>query len=89
MSQILRIIMLSGEKTCIKFNFATLSDIAIPVSWHRDKAVGLDLLVLLMRRNKLSARKPEATSLGRASAFNHQFITTRSGARNCRAPLEI
>ena len=38
-------------------------------SWHHDKAAGLDWLRLFMGRNKLSERKPEATSLGRASAF--------------------
>ena len=63
------------ELSCVQtrkhaYNFAMLNDIAIRVSWHRNKAAGLDWLRLFMGRNKLSMREPEATSLGRASAFN-------------------
>jgi len=58
----------------LAYNFAAVNEIDIPTSWRRDKAAGLDWLRLFMRRNKLSIRKPEATSLGRASAFNRHNL---------------
>ena len=61
----------------LAYNFATLNDVAIPASWLRDKAAGLDWLQLFMGQNKLSVRKPEATSLGRATAFNRHNLDDR------------
>ena len=52
------------------YNFAMLNDISTPSSWHRNEAAELDWLRLLVGRNKLFVRKLEATSLGKASAFN-------------------
>ena len=47
-----------------------VNKIDIPDSWKTNKKVGKDWLLSFMAEYKLSVHQPEATSLGRATAFN-------------------
>ena len=47
-----------------------VNKINIPVSWKTNKKAGKDWLLSFMAEYKLSVHQPEATSLGRATAFN-------------------
>lgn len=54
----------------VKFNLKN-----IPVSWHKHQQAGADWFTGFIKRNSsLSIRTPEATSAGRASAFNRHNV---------------
>lgn len=55
----------------LAFDYAVKLDLKIPKSWERSKMAGKDWMRgFLQRRTELSIRKPQATSLARAMAFN-------------------
>ncbi|XP_018402028.1 PREDICTED: uncharacterized protein LOC108779157 [Cyphomyrmex costatus] len=55
----------------LAYDITVKCDINIPRSWHTNKIAGSDWLTAFLKRNKsLSIRKPEATSLSRATSFN-------------------
>ena len=58
----------------VAYEFATRNNIAVPESWEKNKRAGKDWVFLFMRRKNLSLRSPEATSLGRATAFNKATV---------------
>ena len=52
------------------YELASRNNIAVPESWEKNKSAGKDWLASFMKRKNLSVQSPEATSLGRATAFN-------------------
>lgn len=59
----------------LAFEFATRNNIPVPENWLRDSSAGEEWLVgLLKRRQDLSIRQPEATSLARGTAFNRHNV---------------
>jgi hypothetical protein len=57
------------------YDLAVANHLNFPESWHRDKCCGKDWMSNFMRRHpSLSLRKPEATSLARASGFNKTVV---------------
>ncbi|XP_043474300.1 MFS-type transporter clz9-like [Leptopilina heterotoma] len=55
----------------LAYQFSKKLNKKIPISWEKNKIAGRDWFKNFMQRHKkLSMRKPEATSLARASAFN-------------------
>lgn len=60
----------------LAFQFGSELQIPMPQSWTKNERAGADWLERFMRDHpKLSLRKPEATSLARASAFNPFNVT--------------
>lgn len=60
-------------KRCMKFAYelAKANNINIPPSWKENKSAGYEWMLSFRKRHpQLSLRKPEATSLARATAFN-------------------
>ena len=56
---------------CLAYECAVQYKIKIPESWTENKMAGKEWITSFLKRNpKLSIRKPEATSLGRATSFN-------------------
>ncbi|XP_065669419.1 uncharacterized protein LOC136088752 [Hydra vulgaris] len=59
----------------LAFEMAQANKIKCPLRWIEQKKAGRDWLTGFLKRNpKLSVRKPEATSIARASAFNRYTI---------------
>ncbi|KAL2086177.1 hypothetical protein ACEWY4_017236 [Coilia grayii] len=58
----------------LAFEYAQRNDISIPASWIREEKAGYDWFVAFKERCHLSCRTPEATSLGRATAFNRHNV---------------
>lgn len=59
----------------LAYQYAKELDIDYPHTWDRDELAGLEWFRSFMSRHpKLSLRKPEATSLARASAFNRSNV---------------
>jgi len=55
----------------LAYHCAAKFDIKYPNSWKTEEMTGKDWLTAFLKRNlQLSIRKPEATSLGRATSFN-------------------
>lgn len=70
-----------GHSPCmarrLAYEFAYANSITIPDSWWRDCAAGEEWLTGFMKRHEtISIRVPEATSLGRSTAFN-KFNTNK------------
>lgn len=63
--------MLAHEYACI------FPECKIPARWQQNKIAGLDWLKSFMNRNKteISLRKPENTSLARATGFNKRSVS--------------
>ena len=67
---------LSIHRCCsLAFELATRNNIAVPLSWQINKKAGHDWWLGFKQRYELSVRKPEATSLGRATAFNKPVVS--------------
>ncbi|XP_067949445.1 uncharacterized protein [Watersipora subatra] len=60
----------------LAFDYAKANNINTPPNWTKDGMAGLDWFSGFMQRNKLSIRKPEATSLARQTAFNKVTVAT-------------
>ena len=55
----------------LAFNYATTNKIKCPSNWEENQSAGADWFSAFMKRNQhLSLRKPESTSLARATSFN-------------------
>jgi hypothetical protein len=55
--------------------YATQEKCIVPLSWSVKKEAGRDWLSGFMRRRQdLSIRKPQATSLSRATSFNKHYV---------------
>ena len=67
---------LSIHRCCsLAFELATRNNIDVPLSWQINKKAGHDWWLGFKQRYELSVRKPEATSLGRATAFNKPVVS--------------
>ena len=58
----------------LAFQFAAANNLSIPHSWKVNKKAGKEWWKGFKERHQLSIRTPEATSIGRASAFNHHNV---------------
>ena len=59
----------------LAFQMVTLNKLKMPQSWMDDCEAGEEWLRLFLKRHhNLSIRRPEATSLARASVFNRHNI---------------
>ena len=64
-----------AEVRSLAYECAINSDITIPQSWRDNKSAGVDWFNLFMKRHpNLSVRKPEATSLSRATRYNESNV---------------
>ena len=60
-----------SEARNLAMEFAMRNDVHVPENWLRDSNAGQEWMIGFMRRHaQLSIRIPEATTLGRATAFN-------------------
>ena len=50
--------------------YAVKNNVRVPPSWHQNGMTGVHFWISFKERNRLLIRTPEATSLGRATAFN-------------------
>ena len=67
---------LTSEKVKeLAYEFAMVNKINIPDSWKTNKKAGKDWLLFFTAEYKLSVRQPEATSLGRATAFSAHNVS--------------
>jgi len=48
--------------------------LSVPNSWHKNKKAGKQWWYGFKKRHHLSIRSPEATSVGRATAFNKHTV---------------
>ncbi|XP_043465707.1 uncharacterized protein LOC122500710 isoform X2 [Leptopilina heterotoma] len=61
---------------CLAFSFAKRLNLSMPKSWEDNKIAGADWLIGFMKRHSdLSLRKPQATSLARATSFNRHNVS--------------
>lgn len=69
--------LLPGEVRKLAYECAVKFSLEnIPPSWHKNRETGADWFTGFMKRNPvLSIRTPEATSAGRASAFNRHNVS--------------
>ena len=60
---------------CLVYECAVQYKIKVPESWTEKKMASRGWMTSFLKRNpKLSIRKPEATSLGRATTFNTENV---------------
>lgn len=59
----------------LAYELAVVNHKKIPESWHSNKMAGKFWLTHFLKRNPLSIRSAESTSLGRAMAFNKPVVT--------------
>jgi len=60
----------------LAYQYATRNNIKCPATWNDVQQAGVDWFNGFMKRNReLSIRKPEATSLSRATSFNRTNIS--------------
>ncbi|KAL2092745.1 hypothetical protein ACEWY4_012543 [Coilia grayii] len=58
----------------LAYEFGKLNNITIPDNWHNNERAGMEWFQSFMKRHKLSCRMPEATSIGRQTAFNRHTV---------------
>ena len=58
----------------LAYEFAKQNGVPVPKSWNDNRLAGKAWWLGFKRRQNLSIRSPEATSLGRATAFNRQTV---------------
>lgn len=68
------------EARKLAYNFAKVNSIEYPTSWNNEGQAGKTWYYGFMKRHKmLSLRKPQATSLSRATSFNRHNVSTFFG----------
>uniref|UniRef100_UPI00358F7108 uncharacterized protein isoform X4 n=1 Tax=Myxine glutinosa TaxID=7769 RepID=UPI00358F7108 len=66
---------LSLNRCCtLAYEFAKRNNVDVPASWDREKKAGQDWWSGFKKRQNLAIRQPEATSFGRATAFNRPVV---------------
>lgn len=66
-----------AELKKLAFNFAEKNNKTIPKNWFEQGAAGRNWLTLFLQRHQtIALRKPEATSLSRATSFNEANVKT-------------
>ena len=66
---------LSVNRCCsLAYEFAKRNNLDVPISWDRDQVAGQDWWLGFKKRQNLAIRSPEATSFGRATAFNRPVV---------------
>jgi len=60
----------------LAYEFAKKLNKKYPVRWDQKRCAGIDWLSGFMKRHPLSLRKPENTSVARATAFNKENVQT-------------
>ena len=58
----------------LAFEYAVKNNVVVPESWIRCKKAGKPWWLGFKKRQNLSIRAPEATSIGRASGFNEAVV---------------
>ncbi len=58
----------------LAYQYAMANDIQVPESWHKNEKAGRDWFASFLKRSALSIRRPEATSLARATSFNRHTV---------------
>ena len=58
----------------LAFEFAIQNNITIPDNWGKKRIAGIDWFLSFKFKYEPSVRKPEATSLARATAFNRPTV---------------
>ena len=58
----------------LAFEFAIANNVTVPENWQRDQKAGKDWWHGFKTRNDLAIRRPEATSMARATAFNEPVV---------------
>ncbi|XP_055307136.1 tigger transposable element-derived protein 6-like [Sitodiplosis mosellana] len=59
----------------LAYDYAKKLDVPMPIQWIRSEMAGIEWIrTFLRRQSQLSVRKPEATSLARATAFNRYNV---------------
>lgn len=59
----------------LAYQYAAANKINMPESWSRHETAGIDwVYAFIERQGNISIRKPEATSLGRATSFNRSNV---------------
>ena len=64
----------SNETRKCAFVYAKAYGIQVPSSWESSKMGGADWLYSFMKRNELSIRKPQATSISRGTTSNSRKV---------------
>ncbi|GFO47094.1 tigger transposable element-derived protein 6-like protein [Plakobranchus ocellatus] len=60
----------------LAYQFAVRNQKILPQSWDKNNTEGIEWFQSFMKRHKtLSLRRPEATSLSRATSFNHKNVS--------------
>ena len=59
----------------LAYNFAIANNLNVPETWRVNETAGRAWWISFKQRQNLSLRVPEATMLGRASAFNQHNAT--------------
>lgn len=66
----------TNQTTKLAFEFGLANKIKMPANWHSKQCASKDWLRAFMKRNEvLSLRKPEPTSLSRATSFNRKNVS--------------
>uniref|UniRef100_A0A3B5R0Y1 HTH CENPB-type domain-containing protein n=1 Tax=Xiphophorus maculatus TaxID=8083 RepID=A0A3B5R0Y1_XIPMA len=58
----------------LAFEYAKRNNISVPANWTEKQCAGIEWFRRFLARCHLSVRTPEATSLGRATAFNKTTV---------------
>lgn len=64
----------TNQARSLAFEYAVKLDTKYPNSWDENKKAGKDWVIKFIKKHGLSVRKPENTSLARATAFNRPNI---------------
>lgn len=74
-----------SDATKLAYDFLTKLSKPVPKSWEKNKSAGVDWLRSFLKRNNLSLRTPEATSLARA----RYGTSTRPAQRQCKTQPKL
>ena len=63
-----------SRRCSLAYEFAKRYNLDVLISWDRDQVAGQDWWLGFKKRQNLTIRSPEATSFGRATAFNRPVV---------------